>query len=342
MRIEYEWDVAISLCKQDIEFARKLVKNLNPNLKVFFYEDRQEELISKSGPEKFAQIFKEQSRVVVVLSREEWSNSYYTDIERNAIIDRTAVKNEGYHFLMIIPLVKSEIPPWYPSTQIYADPFNFNISELAHFIEFKITEEGGVVKTLTFEDHYQNMLNRIAEKQSVIKLQSDENSINCVKGEIIKLREIFNMKSELLLKNNFVRSQGHKFYDDGGIAFLSLGEYLINVTLEQPNELYQNTFSTQNFSLTIEMSKIIANNLEYIEPLEIEKRIFYYTPEYQGWAIPIMVDLPHRRDFMVLFRDRFTDKYYDLKDPLRTEILVDNWFQKLLRKSTKTIESYLR
>jgi hypothetical protein len=76
----YEWDVAISLCKQDIEFARKLVKNLNPNLKVFFYEDRQEELISKSGPEKFAQIFKEQSRVVVVLSREEWGESFYTDI----------------------------------------------------------------------------------------------------------------------------------------------------------------------------------------------------------------------------------------------------------------------
>jgi len=131
----FNWDIAISLCKQDIDFAKKLVKAINPSLKVFFYEDRQEELISKSGPEAFAKTFKDESRVVVILSRDEWSKSFYTEIERNAIIDRTAVKNEGYQFLMVIPMVQGEIPSWYPSTQIYASPFRFTIEELAHFIE---------------------------------------------------------------------------------------------------------------------------------------------------------------------------------------------------------------
>jgi hypothetical protein len=83
----YKWDIAISLCKQDVDFARKIVRTLNPSLKVFFYEERQEELISKSGPEAFAKAFKEQSRIVVILSRNEWTESFYTDIERNAIID---------------------------------------------------------------------------------------------------------------------------------------------------------------------------------------------------------------------------------------------------------------
>src|SRR5215510_7217395 len=100
---DYKYEIAISLCKQDVDFARKLVKAFNPSLKVFFYEDRQEELISKSGPEAFAKAFKEETRIVVILSRDEWSETYYTDIEKNAIIDRTSVKNQGYHFLVVIP-----------------------------------------------------------------------------------------------------------------------------------------------------------------------------------------------------------------------------------------------
>lgn len=53
-KAKYKWDIAISLCKQDVDFARKLVKAFNPSLNVFFYEDRQEDLISKSGPVEFA------------------------------------------------------------------------------------------------------------------------------------------------------------------------------------------------------------------------------------------------------------------------------------------------
>ena len=34
---KYDWDIAISLCKQDVDFAKKLVKAINPTLKVFFF-----------------------------------------------------------------------------------------------------------------------------------------------------------------------------------------------------------------------------------------------------------------------------------------------------------------
>lgn len=71
----YKYDVAFSLCKQDVEFAGKLIAQLNPSLKVFFYEQNQEELISKSGPEAFGKVFKEESRIVVILSRKEWGES---------------------------------------------------------------------------------------------------------------------------------------------------------------------------------------------------------------------------------------------------------------------------
>lgn len=67
----YKYDIAISLCKEDVSFARKLVAALNPNLRVFFYEDKQEELISKSGPEAFAKVFKEESQVDIAAEQQE-------------------------------------------------------------------------------------------------------------------------------------------------------------------------------------------------------------------------------------------------------------------------------
>jgi hypothetical protein len=102
-----------------------------------FYQTKTLQTYSATSPtaarSKVIQPTKEESRGVVILSRDEWSNSFYTEIERNAIIDRTAVKNEGYHFLMVIPMIQGEIPPWYPSTQIYASPFGFSIEEIAHY-----------------------------------------------------------------------------------------------------------------------------------------------------------------------------------------------------------------
>ena len=131
----FRYDIAISLCKEDVGFADKLVRAINPNLKVFFYEHKQEELISKSGPEAFARVFKEESRVVVILSRKGWSETFYTEIERSAIMDRI---KSGYQFLMVIPMkqAQGETPPWYPETHIYASPFRFTIEQLAKFIEF--------------------------------------------------------------------------------------------------------------------------------------------------------------------------------------------------------------
>ncbi len=95
--MEKSYDIAISLCKQDVDFAKKLVNKLNPSLSVFFYEDKQEELVAKCGPEEFSRIFKLRSKVVVIISRKEWGESFYTQIEKSAILDR--LPQEGFVFL---------------------------------------------------------------------------------------------------------------------------------------------------------------------------------------------------------------------------------------------------
>jgi len=337
---KYTWDIAISLCKQDMDFARKLVKALNPGLKVFFYEDKQEELISKSGPEAFAKTFKEQSRVVIILSRKEWSESFYTEIERNAIIDRTAVKNEGYQFLMIIPMVQDEIPSWYPSTRIYADPHRFTIEELARFIEFKVTDEGGNIKSITIEDRYQHLLDRIEDKKSIVQLQYDKEAIQNARDEVIALKDCFNNKSEFLRKSIFDSASWSSFSEHVNEAHFGFGEFQLECKILLPDEMYNRIVTTQDFCVSFELFQTFGNS-DGRKSLEKEQRLFYYTPELKGWSLPRLYERATKKELLVLFRNRDNSQFYDLTKPLSTSELVDGWFQRLLSKSTQAIERYI-
>jgi hypothetical protein len=336
----YKWDVAISLCKQDIDFATKLVRVINPSLKIFYYEDRQEELISKSGPEAFAKTFKDESRIVVILSRDEWSKTFYTDIERNAIIDRTAVKNEGYHFLMVIPMVQGEIPPWYPSTQIYASPFRFSIEEIAHFIEFKVTEEGGMVKHLTVEAHYQNLLNRVELKKTIINLQHSKAGIQSAKDGIAALKDLFNKKLNFFHKKIIDKVSFYEFSLTNNYSYFHYGEYLLECRFVFQDDFYYQIMTTQDVLVKFEIFKTFDNHGNK-KSLEVEECVFYYTPELQGWAQPYLNEQATNRELQVLFHNRDNSQFYNLAKPLQTNMLVDKWFQKLLSKSTAAIEKYI-
>lgn len=337
---KYTHDIAISLCKQDIDFARKLVKALNPGLNVFFYEDKQEELISKSGPEVFAKIFKEQSRIVVILSRNEWSDSFYTDIERNAIIDRTAVKNEGYQFLMVIPMVQGEIPSWFPSTRIYASPHRFTVEDLARFIEFKVAEEGGLIKALTVEDRYQNLLDRIEEKKSIIQLQEDLSAIQIARDELTILKNCFNSKIDFLSKKFVDSISSFQFSEHDNTAHFGLGEYELECQILLPDEMSHRIVTTQDFCVSFEIFKTFGNDEER-KSLEQEKRLFYFTTQLHGWSLPYLYEQATNKELFVLFRSRDNEQHYDLIRPVNTLTLVDDWFQKLLSKSTQVIERYI-
>ena len=250
---QFKYDLAISLCKEDVEFARKLVKAINPNITIFFYEHRQEELISKSGPEVFANIFKHDSRVVLILSRKEWGKSYYTGIERGAITDRTV--HDGFSFIMVIPMIATEIPDWYPATHIYADPFRFTIEELAKFIEFKIANEGGEVRPLTLEEQYEHLLDRIAQKRNIIQLQHCAAAIASVDKELFSFKEYFNHKSELLKKSIFDRYSHLSFRVTIHHAHIGYGDYLLDCAFQLPGIIHDDIKTTQDVLVAFELSK---------------------------------------------------------------------------------------
>lgn len=318
----YKYDISISLCKQDIEFARKLAKALNPSLSVFFYEDRQEELISKSGPEAFAKVFKEESRVVIILSRKEWSETFYTDIERNAIIDRTSVRNQGYSFLLVIPMEIGESPSWYPSTKIYLDPRRFSVEQLAKFAEFKVTDTGGIVRPLTSEEYSTHFINQLKEKREIVQLQSSQSAIKKLISEIKKVKTLFNAKIEHFSSINHLFHLRKKPFsesiDDGEFG---LGEHLLRC------EIYNIDTSCQLVSTqTINLIRTFYN--ARTQNIESKQYKFYYSDQLCGWSIPQPYSGNNNSQIAHLFTE-YGNGWYDLKSAITSETMVDDWFTEL-------------
>lgn len=349
---DYKYDVAISLCNQDAEFARKLKAQINPSLNVFFYEQNQEEIISKSGPEVFGRVFKE-SRIVIILSRKEWGETYYTGIEKSVILDRTSVKGEGYDFLMVIPMMPNEIPIWYPSTRIYANPQNSSVEELAKFIEFKVTEAGGVVRQLTLEDVHKHLLNRIAEKKKLIKLQTCKEALDDILAAIEKIEQIVNKKIEFIESTGYWATQKQSWHLPFGSCF-AIEDSLLEIRILKPDETYQRIVSTQDYTLSIRLYKIIGGINNLYEESDNKQLIgtqnykYLYSETLKGWSASFMDrNQITEKEASVLFRYRDPDNikvtywYYDLKSPATPDVLLDLWFQGLLKDASTNIEKYV-
>jgi len=334
---EFKYDVAISLCSRDVEFARKILKSLNPGLKVFFYETNQHELITQIGAEKFGKVFKEESRVVIILSRSEWSESYNTAVERSAIIDRTSVKNEGYDFIFMIPMEDGHIPAWYPSTTIYADPKNFSISDIAKFIEFKVADEGGKIKQLTTEELYQNLLNKIQNKKDLLKLQHSQEALEKGNDEIKTIKDIFNSKVSILQKDMFDLFGSLEFTEYSKKADCRIGKYLLESRIGDESEPHRRIVRAQDYRISFKLYQSVNNRYTQIDEGLF---YFYYSPHLIGWAKPIKYETPDQHTIPVLYRN-YNHEFYDLKDPINSGMLIDNWFQKLLKSASAEIEKHL-
>lgn len=338
--IEYKYDIAISLCKEDIEFAREFVKQINPSLNVFFYEEKQKELITKSAPEEFAKVFKEDCRVVVILSREKWSQTYYTEIERNAIIDRTSVKNEGYNFLVVIPMEKGSVPKWYPSTRIYIDPTQYSIEQIASFIEYKVTDTGGQIKTVSLEERAEHLKNKMKSRRVLVLLQESEAAIQCAREQFKVAKEHFLQRVEYFKKSEYSPYEYTPF-NRNGIACFDMGKHGFELKLVMPEELHYRVFSTQDFALVLSIYEYKDTFKEDRKKLESEERLFYYSGTQQGWAAPIEVKSPGYEEELLLFRHRDATLKYDLKDPVKSEGIIDIWFQKLVDYATNRIKDII-
>lgn len=334
----YKYDIAVSLCKEDVAFARQLCKALNPTLNIFFYEDKQEELVGKMGPEIFARIFKEEARVVVIIHRKTWGTSFYTEIENAAIVSR--LKDEGYGFTFLIPLEKGKTPSWYPPISIYANPFDFSVEKLAKFIEFKINERGGDVKQLSLEEKIELLQNRMEEKRKFIeKLSMTRELVKAGENEMNRIVEIFNNKLKLVYDAmpNFSKSYNplhpvFRYTKEPTVAEMLIEDIHLQIQLGTEAQFHYNFQSPQCFKVSFFLFTP-QNKPGNTQPHIIKQSLYRFSSINDldfGWAEQIVRTNVDDTSALYLFKAPMDNYYYDLGEALTAERLIEYWFTELI------------
>lgn len=115
-----QYDVAISFLSRDQSTAEAIHDKLAEGLRVFFYPRKQEQLAGTDGLESMRKPFFDDSRVVVVLYREPWGKTPWTQVEETAI--KEGCLQRGWRRLLFVVLDKqSALPVWLPETHIRLD-----------------------------------------------------------------------------------------------------------------------------------------------------------------------------------------------------------------------------
>jgi hypothetical protein len=237
-------------------------------------------------------------------------------------------------------MVRGEIPPWYPTTKIYASPERFTIVKIAQFIEFKVADQGGVIRKITFEEQFENLKRRIEEKKSLIKLQTQNIAIESAKAEIKLVKEIFQNKMNLFITDRAEKINWFQFSEHVHQSYIEFDGYHLQCTLGLPDFTFSKLVSTQDYSLEFILSET-NGHLGTGNVIKREKRVYYSSQEETGWALPLIVEEPTEKEYQALFHNTLKTQYYDLKKRMQTQHLIDLWFQRLLFVTNAGVKRFI-
>jgi hypothetical protein len=169
----------------------KLYEQLSENLSVFVYSKKQEQLAGTDGLESFRQAFFLQSRLIVVLFRDDWGKTRWTGIEELAIKDR--MFDGGWKSLLFVMLdQKSMYPAWLPETHVRLDYMRF-AEDLVGAIKFRVVELGGEIKMETALGKAQRM-EAVAQAGTERNLKLAQEGGAAVRAEWNKLHQLLDGK----------------------------------------------------------------------------------------------------------------------------------------------------
>jgi len=145
---DFEYDVAISFLAQDEPLANEIQTRLQPPLRVFLYSKAQERVAGTDGAESFREVFRQRSRIALVLYRPGWGETRFTRVEAAAIKDY--ILEAGWERLMFVRLTREgETPKWVPESYIYLDLERFTIDDLVGAVKAKASQLGATLRAQT-------------------------------------------------------------------------------------------------------------------------------------------------------------------------------------------------
>ena len=138
------YDVAISFLAKDEPTAAAINDGLASGLKVFFFPRNQEDLAGTDCLESMRTPFLADSRVNVVLYRDQWGQTPWTRVEEAAIKD--ACLKRGWASLFFVALDKANtFPIWLPETYVRFNFNDFGIEQAIGAIKARVQETGGTL-----------------------------------------------------------------------------------------------------------------------------------------------------------------------------------------------------
>jgi len=143
-----KFDVAISFLVKDEPIASALNSELSKTLSVFFFPRKQEDVAGTDGMESMRKPFLGDSRVMVVLYREQWGKTRWTAIEETAVKD--ACFNGNWKRLFFIALDRTSVlPEWLPEYHVRYNWEDFGLDQAVGAIKARVIDNGGQPAPLT-------------------------------------------------------------------------------------------------------------------------------------------------------------------------------------------------
>ncbi len=134
----YKYDLGISLRDTDKAIAEKLVSKLRDKYNIFFYPENQKNIAFRDGVELLPNVYRYESRAVLIFLRSDWGKTKWTKVEEEAI--RARVFDEGTGFVLGVRMEKMQAPAWLPNTYFYHDFEKFDEDILFGAVVGKLSE----------------------------------------------------------------------------------------------------------------------------------------------------------------------------------------------------------
>ena len=205
---DFKYDVAISLVKEDVGVGQELHDLLRSSINsIFFYPESQRDLIGQDGVEKFGNVFRRESRVVVVIHRKEWGTTPWTGVEENAI--KEMCWNEGWDRI-IVHSVDGSAPTWLPKIHIWSGG-RFGLTALAAAIEQKVKDVGGQVGEEDVVAKANRVRRALAAQEAREERRGTDEAVRAARNEYA----LINARLEQLVKESEPTYEGLKITEPG-------------------------------------------------------------------------------------------------------------------------------
>jgi hypothetical protein len=309
----FKYDVAFSFTQQDEELAYNIFKLLKERLNCFISSEEQKKLAGGDGEVLFNTVFSKETRIVVILHRDEYGNTKWTRIEETAIRNRGF--DEGYDFVILIPLDKPVVPPkWLPKNRLWIGLDRWGIESAASVIEARVQEFGGAVKVESVADMVARTEKEIKEKRSREQLLESEEGLKVALDEVEKIKQFLKIHFEEIRNKTpdwHIRLRENK---QRGINLISYGYFLTFHFHQQ----YANTLM-DSFLYFALYDGYFDENGYAVDPFTENKllvsdklRFDIDELDQKGWSL-------HKT------RTKF----------MTSQKLVDKWFSEFISQSTK-------